>query len=77
MAREWRTMLARSFDPRDWFGGGGGGSRWYYRREDSGRYSVGLLEDGQWYPNGEEYATRHEASARIRQLNTGGQLGMA
>lgn len=77
----WREMMARSFDPRQWFDEGdwpdvyfeGATIMWVYKQTESGLWQAGFYApDKQWYPD-KDYSTRDEAAARVSYLNGGGQ----
>jgi hypothetical protein len=80
MDMDWKTMLARSFDPREWFGRSRPNDdqpTWTYRREGD-LFKVGYYDrDGRWRSDSSMPLTREEAAARARYLNTGEQFGMA
>lgn len=69
------SVLARCFQPRQWFGDdnecAGDVLMWVYRKNDSGAWEVGyFMPDRTWFPES-AFSTKEAAAERVHWLNGG------
>jgi hypothetical protein len=76
--RLWADMLARSFDPREWYALDDAivvredTIMWVYRRTEQNLWTVGYFSPQKEWVTDSDHSSREQAAQRVHWLNGGG-----